>query len=128
MTEESKQVERQFNTYISSMQSHKIVTETGKCLHVIGGKLLTDNESDIAFLDDQIAKGFPFLRKGDVVTTSDLDPMASLRKKIIAEYLASQPVVPAERDMGSTDLQKVTPLSSEGVASLLEKAKAAQQK
>lgn len=87
-------VVRKCQVYKSALKSHKIIAPRGKVLHVVDYKHITDNEDDIAFLDEEIRKGFPYLKKLTEVEVRDADPMAALREQIkkeaIAEYLAKE--------------------------------------
>ena len=113
--EQTNKVE--YQTYRSTLTSHKMVTPGGKVLQVIGNQFVTNNEDDIAFLDAEIKAGFPYLTKGDVVTSEELDPMVALRKKIIAEYLASEAAeLGGQPDASTSDTPTLTPVSSEKVA------------
>jgi len=113
-TDQTNEVE--YQTYQSTMKSHKMVTTAGKVLHFIDNKFVTNNEDDIAYLDAEIKAGFPYVRKGEVVTSSDLDPMAALRKKMYAEFLAEQEAGGGSPEASTSDAAKVVPVSSDAVA------------
>lgn len=85
---ETKTEEQVFEVYQSSKQSHRIVTPTGKTLHVINYQLITNNAADIEFLDNEIKAGFPYLRKGKAVSASERDPMVRLRNQMKEEAMA----------------------------------------
>lgn len=87
---QTEQNEKVFQVYKSSMQSHRVIMPNGKVLHVRKGKYITDNEDEIAFLDAEIKAGFKYLKKAEPMTSSDLDPMQALRKKLFAEFEAEQ--------------------------------------
>ena len=77
--------EKVFQVYKSSMQAHKMVMPKGRVIHIINFQYVTANMKEIAFLDEEIEEGFPYLRKLEPVTSAELDPMATLRAKIREE-------------------------------------------
>lgn len=97
--------EKTYQTYKSGLENTKIIMQSGKVIHVRAHKYITCDAAEIEFLDNEIETGFPYLKKGEPVTTSDLDPMSALRKKIRAEVMA-------EIDAGNSETQKVVPASS----------------
>ena len=83
-------IEKEFNVYKSSLPNQRIALPNGRLLRITSGKYITDKADEIAFLDAEIEAGFPYLAKNGTITSSDLDPMAALRSRIIAEYVAEQ--------------------------------------
>lgn len=84
-TEVAKPEEKTYQVYKSSMQAHKIPMPSGKVLHVTEFQLVTANQKEIEFLDAEIEEGFPYLRKVDSITSTELDPIANLRAKMKEE-------------------------------------------
>ena len=113
--------EEVFQFYKSTIDNQKIAMKSGKVLRITAGKYITKDPAEIEFLDYEISQGFPFLKKGEPVTSSDLDPMSALRKKIYAEILAAQAdgtlAVPAPV-LGNTAQQAVVPASTSDLAPL----------
>jgi len=97
--------EETFQTYRSGLENQKIIMQSGKTIHVRQHKYITKNPEEIEFLDYEISQGFPGLTKGEPVTTSDLDPMAALKKRMRAEIMA-------EIDAGNSETQKLVPAST----------------
>jgi len=111
--------EKEYQSYRSSLPNQRIALESGRLLRIVDHKYITDDGEEIEFLDHQIKKGFPFLSKTGVVTTSDLDPMNSLRQRIIAEAIASGTVqaVPSP-ELKDTEAQTLTPAGTAALAPL----------
>lgn len=109
-----------YTVYQSSMRNHGIIMKSGKVLHVINSEYITADEEEIAFLDKEIASGFPFMQKVDKVTLESRDPMKVLRDKIIAEYEAKKAAEAAEEtvpvigdsDTGSAVAKHLSPGST----------------
>ena len=123
-TKEDAPVEAQFQQYRSARPAVRLVTHSGLRLTFTNFQFLTQSEEAIAYLDSEIAKGLQGISKGDVLTTSDLDPMQSMRKQVRAELLAELKVAAANeavgnsRDMGETENKaKISPASTKQVAS-----------
>lgn len=101
--------EEEFQQYNSAKPSVRLITEAGFRITFTNYTYLTQNEDAISYLDRQIASGLQGITKGEVVTTSDLDPMAKLRKELeakIREELAQEAANAAKgitRDMGDTE-------------------------
>ena len=123
-TKEDAPVEAQFQQYKSARPAVRLVTYSGLRLTFTNFQFLTQSEEAIDYLDSEIAKGLQGISKGDVLTTSDLDPMQSMRKQVRAELLAELKVAAANeavgnsRDMGETENKaKISPASTKQVAS-----------
>lgn len=93
-----------YQVYKSSLQSHTIIMPKGKQLRIFNYQYITDNEEEIEYLDYEISQGFIYLEKMDKVTSEDLDPMAALKRKIIADYEAEKAAAAAkvQNDLGTT--------------------------
>ena len=114
-------VEEEYQVYKSTIDNQKIVMQNGRVLRITGGKFITKDPDEIIFLNHEISQGFPYLHKGEVILTSDLDPMSALRKKFYAEFLvaqaAGQLAAPAPV-LGDSAKQELTPANSSLVAAL----------
>lgn len=95
--------------YKSSRQSMRMTTTCGKKFHFAQFEMLTQDEDIIGYLDSEISNN-PMLgiTKGALMNADDKDPMAALKRKHIAEYVAEQAKKAANAasgiipDMGST--------------------------
>ena len=123
-TKEDAPVEAQFQQYKSARPAVRLVTYSGLRLTFTNFQFLTQSEEAIDYLDSEIARGLQGISKGDVLTTSDLDPMQSMRKQVRAELLAeiqaaaANEAVGNSRDMGETENKaKISPASTKQVAS-----------
>jgi len=97
-----------FSVYKSSLPNQRIPMPNGRLICITSGKYITDKEDEIEFLDNEIKAGFPYLASAGTMTSEDLDPMISLRRKIIADYLANEAKVPAPV-LTTPEVQKVVP-------------------
>lgn len=106
--ETSKQ-EEEFQQYKSAKPSIRLITEKGFRITFTNYTYLTQNEDAIAYLDRQIEAGLQGVTKGEVLTTSDLNPMAKLRKELEAQIRAEMAeeaknaALGITRDMGETE-------------------------
>ena len=117
-------VEQEFQQYKSARPAVRLVTSAGLRLTFTNFQFLTQNSDAINYLDSEIAKGLQGITKGEVLTTSDLDPMQSMRKKVRAELLAelheqaSNEAAGKSRDMGETkNKAQISPASTKQVIS-----------
>lgn len=126
--DESKSMREQgvWQHYKGSRQSMRMTTTCGKKFYFAQFELLTQDEDVIGYLDAEI-KNNPMIgiTKGALMTADDKDPMAALKRKHIAEYIAEQAkqasdtasgIVP---DMGSTKVEgapQLNPANSGNVA------------
>jgi hypothetical protein len=84
---------KKYNQYFSSRPRISITMTDGRRIAFVGGQYVTDNADEIAFLDEQIrAKHQMIFVKPDhlQVTQEQLDPLASVKKKAVEEYLKQQ--------------------------------------
>jgi len=96
----------EFQTYKSSLPTQRLVTESGRVIHITAGKYITKDKEEIEYLNSLIKSGFSYISKGASITSEEADPMAALRAKIKAELLAEmQQEAPKLRDLG-TDPKK----------------------
>lgn len=120
-----------FQVYKSSLKSHKIIAPDGRSLNVVNFRFITDDERDIAFLDEEIKNKFPYLRKMDAVELEAEDPMAKLRQQIaeeaIAKYKAEQEALASASDVPDTGESQsaqatLSPASTAKLAQLASKS------
>ena len=113
--------EKEYHMYHCARQSMQVISPTGIPVKFIEGIYYTDNPDVIFYLDHEIERnGLPGISKGDKIVQSDLDPMAALRKKLYAEFLAEQQEAALTnkhtKDMGSTEAKStLTPTSTANV-------------
>jgi hypothetical protein len=117
-------VEQEFQQYKSARPAVRFVTSVGLRITFTNFQFLTQNPDAIDYLDLEIARGLQGITKGEVLTTSDLDPMQSMRKKVRAELLAEleeqakNEAAGKSKDMGSTENKaQISPASTKQVAS-----------
>jgi len=98
---------KQYHQFFSSRPKISITMPNGNRIYFVAGTYVTDNEAEIEFLNDQIRQGHQMIgvKKGqETVTQDQLDPLAAIKEKAIAEYLAKQAEQQnPNRDMGRTD-------------------------
>ena len=119
--------EKMFQSYSSSRPSAKVITTLGRVIRFTRNAFITDNQEEIDYLDDEIAKrGLRGITKGKPVTSLEADPMEGLRRKHIAEYLAAEAaeLQASTTDMGKSDQSKAKPIASDALQALLAKNKA----
>lgn len=77
----------------STMKSCRYIFKDGTAANFVNGKFVTTMDSQIAELQDAIAKRHPhiFVKTGEETVDYDIaDPIAALRKKLFAEFMAEQ--------------------------------------
>jgi hypothetical protein len=125
-----KQETAKFQHYQSSRIAMRMITDKGKKIIFTKFEFLTQDEEIITYLDTQIAEAKYTGRnlgitKGKLLTYDDIDPMAVLKRKHIAEYLASEQQELADKatgkagakDMGKTaGASAIKPTSTSQVA------------
>jgi hypothetical protein len=83
--------EEMFQSYNSSRDGIRIITDKGIRVNFAAHRYVTQDPAVIEYLDREIAaKSLPGVSKGELLASSDLDPMEALRKKIIADYLEKE--------------------------------------
>ena len=121
--------EKTYHVFHSGMTSCRMVTTTGRVIAFVLGKYVTDVQDDIDYLNAEIAAGSANLsvRVGEeVMTASDLDPMASMRKKYFKEFATAQAEVARKIAAGEplsqseSEVQQLTPGSTSDIAALAE--------
>lgn len=92
------------NQFVSNLPSCKYIFTTGKVAHFVQGIYRTADKKEVAELTADIEAGHPHISFGAerLVDTAKLDPMAALREKIIAEYVANEKAATnTANDMGT---------------------------
>lgn len=113
--------EKVFNIYRSTMQAHKLIRPDGKVIHVTNFQYVTDDKLDIAYLDNEISLGFPYLKAAEQVTSTDLDPVAAFRKQIAEEAVAAykeqlvKEVTEGPKDMGASAAVTLMPAGTDAM-------------
>lgn len=95
--------DEEFHVFYSTILSTRTVTDTGRVITFVNGKYITKIEEEIEFLQRQIASGVAYFytKKGEeVVTASDLDPMAKLRKQFMSELMEKEKVIRQKIESG----------------------------
>ena len=122
MTEPSKASkeapEKQYQSYTCSRKSTKVITTKGRLLRFVHSQYVTDSKEEIEYLDHEISiGGLRGITKGKPVASAHADPMAALKRKHIAEYLAAEAQVPdSSTDMGTTEKTPVKPAGTDKLA------------
>lgn len=75
-------------TIVDGVEKSKVIN--GKEANFINGDYYTANPEEIYQLQAEIVAGHPHLGDGGEVDMATLDPLAELKAKAIAEYIASQ--------------------------------------
>ena len=109
-------LQKQFQIYTSMEESVTYITKTGKKASTVNFQLITADKEIIEYLNEEIELGLPGITKGRLVNEDEIEPMAVLKRKIIAEYLAEK----TKKDEASQEeLNKYTTgiMSTNGVLS-----------
>jgi hypothetical protein len=97
---------KKYHQYFSTRPIINITMPSTKRIRFVAGMYVTDNQAEIEFLDNEIKQGHAmiFVKEGqEVVDESALDPLAAVKAKAIAEYLATQAAQQdPTRNMGNT--------------------------
>ena len=98
--------EKEYHVYHCARDNMRMHTPDGQEIRFTHKRHITDNPKHIEYLDSEVEAGNIFIsvdKEKPVVTSSDLDPMAALKRKHIKEFLAeqaAQAAANAPRDMG----------------------------
>lgn len=117
---------KNFHVFHNTMKSCNMITDTGSVIAFVGGKFITDLQTEIDYLQKEISLRNPYLytEAGKEIQTSDeLDPMKVLRAKHFEEFAIEQAALAAriaagKNLTGDTELQKLTPGSTADIANL----------
>ena len=121
--------EKTYHVFYNTIQSVKMITTGGRTMSFVLGKYVTDVQEEIDYLNVEIEIGNIHLsvKQGEeVMTASDLDPMASLRKKHFKEFAEAQAEVARKIAAGEplsqseSEVQQLTPGSTSDIAALAE--------
>ena len=87
--------EKKYHKFHSTFPTAKYIFKNGEIAQFQNGIYLTENPLKIEELTEEIKLGNPYLFVGDkaVVTAEDMDPLAALKKKIIAEHEAKRGIM-----------------------------------
>lgn len=103
MAEQSQKV---YHQYFSTRPRISIVMENANRIYFQGGQYITARKDEIEFLDKEVELGNSMIYKvagKETVTEEQLDPLAAIKAKAIAEYLEQQQKQQdPSRDMGNT--------------------------
>ena len=119
--------EKTYHVFYNTIQSVKMITTGGRTMAFVLGKYVTDVQEEIDYLNTEIAVGNIHLsvKEGEeVMTASDLDPMASLRKQHFKEFAEAQAEVARKIAAGEplsqseSEVQQLTPGSTSDIAAL----------
>ena len=120
---EAAPVEQEFQQYKAAKAAVRLITREGIRITFTNFQYLTQNPDVIDYLDEEIAKGLQGITKGGVLSTSDLDPMQSMRKQARADLMAEleqealDEAKGVSKDMGETEHKaQISPMSSKSVA------------
>lgn len=77
--------------YRSARAATRTITDKGKHIKFTHHEYYTRESDVVEWLDKEIAGGtLPGITRGELVTTSERDPLEKLKKKHIAEYIKEQ--------------------------------------
>lgn len=85
-----KKLDVKFQHYNSSVSSMRMITKNGTHIIFVLGQFITSNPECINYLNAEIDLGLPQVTKGELMTAEEADPMAALKRRHIAEYLATK--------------------------------------
>lgn len=110
-----------FTVFYNTIASCKAITPKGKLITFIDGKCITDDEEVIEYLSTEMKRynsRISQIKGQEQMTAEDLDPMAVLKKKHIAEYKKEQALIATGNsvDASTSDAQKVVPASTTDLA------------
>lgn len=110
-----------FKVFHSTIPSVNYIFGNGKAASFIGGRFATDVDSEISALNYEVKLGHPHITidPNDMEADSaTLDPIAGLREKIIAEYLAATVAASdPTNDRGTSTQSPLKPSSTQDIAS-----------
>lgn len=121
------EVEKTYHVFYNTISSCKMLTESGRVIAFVKGKYITDQQEEIDYLNKEIAAGTIYLSVipgQEVMTATELDPMAMIRKKHFEEFKAEQAALAHKIATGegltssTSEVQKLVPGSTADVAKL----------
>ena len=123
-----QEVERSYHVFYNTVASCKMLTDTGRVISFVEGKYVTDQQEEIDYLNKEL--GHPdniylsVVKGQEVMTSTELDPMAMLRKTHMAEFAALQAEAARKIAAGEplsqseSEVQAMTPGSTADIAKL----------
>ena len=103
-----------FYVFYSRVPNSTVYYPDGSAAVFTGGKYATNDEGKATFLLQEIKKGNMFIFVDEAkfeVTAAELDPMAELKARIIAEYEAEKAAA-ANADVGTSEQGKLKTVTS----------------
>lgn len=103
----------------STIPSVNYLFKNGKPAIFVAGRYTTKVAHEVTELEEEIASGHPhlYVDKAELqIDEKHLDPMAALRDKIIADYLATEAAKDPLQDMGTSKQGSILPANSNDVA------------
>lgn len=123
-------VERSYHVFYNTITSCKMLTDSGRVISFVDGKYITDQQEEIDYLQRELAHPdniyLSVVKGQEVMTATELDPMAMLRKKHFAEFEAMQKEAARKIAAGEplsqseSESQVLTPGSSVDIAPLAD--------
>lgn len=101
-----------YQQYTSVRHGIRILTDKGIRCNFAGGEFVTKDPDVIAYFNKELSKqpsGLPGITKGELLLTSDLDPMEKLRKKFFAEFQAQEEAKRIAAALGQSPDMGTTP-------------------
>lgn len=99
----TKPEEKKYQHYASSRISMRLITLKGKKITFTNHQFITDDKDIIEYLDTEISNGLNVITKGKLMTHSESDPMAILRKKHFEEFQKEQDELAKKAALGIQD-------------------------
>ena len=103
MSESSATEEKIYKVFYCRIPNSNFIFPDGSIAAFTGGRYVTDDPDKAAYLKQQVTLGNPhiYINPEQVeVTAKDLDPLAELKARIIAEYEASKIAQDKDKDAG----------------------------
>lgn len=110
--------EKKFFAFYSRIHNSTHIFPDGTLAAFTGGRYTTDDEQKAAHLRAEIKSGNQYLfldEEKQVLTEAELDPMAELKARIIAEYEAKK-ASDTSNDMGESDSGKLNVADTSSIA------------
>ena len=106
--------------YKSALKSCQYIMPSGKYIYFRDGKYATDDEAEIAELEAAIKSKHPHIfvdaKETEITAKKMNDPLAEIKEKAIAEYVASQ----AGKDFGTSDTKAAGMATTASLANVKE--------
>lgn len=104
----------------SRIKMNTLCLPNGRVVRFVDGRMLTDLKEVIAYCEEEIRAGNPFIYMDDEKFADPKleDPIEKLRAQIRRELLAEMKATDPNNDAGNTEVQKVIPQSTQGIAAV----------